>query len=202
MRTKVILLLATVPLLLCLQCKKCKEGENRENREMPVDQRKAIFHFLEGTRWVFKSNVGDMDTVYLGPLVYFYDDGYCKDDPKGCCTKIYTQILKQNLNYVEDVDGLDKFVDFNNYHLEYSLRSLGAGSFTFSNNQWFYNDYKEVLVVNGTTLSDVKSRSVPAGTILGDIYPDIAYWSLSKGLVRYDYQNANATYTVYERQDL
>ena len=202
MRKKIILLFILLCPVLFLQCKKCKEGENKEFADIPIDQKNAIFRFSEGTRWVFKSNGGEMDTVYLGPLLYSYDDaGYCKDEPKGCCTKVYSQIIRQKFNTILDSDGLDKI----DYHMDkwdhWLIGKLGE-NFSFSKQQEFYTYYyKKTLIVKGITLTDVESR-FDYGVTMGDIGIDAAYWSLSKGLVRYDYQKADGSFIIYERQDL
>lgn len=200
MRKQIILLFTLLPLFFCLQCKKCKDGEKRENLDIPIDQKNAIFRFSEGTQWVFKSNGGDMDTFYLGPLLYSYlNEGTCKDI-RDCCTKQYPQIIRQNINFVLDADGLDKI----NYHydnLTHWLKPKIGAAYEFSNFQSFNDFYKSTLNVNGTTLNDVESV-IHLGPNLGDIGIDAVYWSLSKGLVRYDYQNADGSFIIYERQDL
>ena len=92
MKNKIALSILLISMTFTLSCcKKCKD-QNTENADVPSNQKNGIFHFADGTRWVFKSNVGEMDTVFLGPLLYYYDDGHCKDD--NCCTKIFNQKFK------------------------------------------------------------------------------------------------------------
>lgn len=195
MKKKVAILLMLSPLFLCLQCKKCKEGENRQNVEVAGNVKSTLFQFAEGSRWVFKSNTGDMDTVFLGALSYTDGNGDCVDH-RDCCTKRYYQQISQPLNYTNDIDGLIKFNKF--YFPEHVILSSGGGSFEFSSSQTFNLNYKENLIVNGTSLSDVQSRV--SGPSVGPLV-DKVYWSLSMGLVRYDYLQSDNTYIIYERQD-
>jgi hypothetical protein len=197
MRQKLNLVLTISLALFFVQCKKCKEGENRENSDVAENVKATLFQFSEGTRWVFKSDMGEMDTVFLGPQTYSYDNGSCRDT-RECCTKIYHQQIVQTLNYRPDADGLVKFSQFK--FPDHVLLYQGVGGFSFSNNQSFDNAYKSTFVISGTTLNDIEVQSSPSPTI-GTV-ADIAYWSLSKGLVRYDYFQGGITYIKYERQDL
>ncbi|MBC7485566.1 MAG: hypothetical protein H7282_02290 [Cytophagaceae bacterium] len=54
--------------------------------------------------------------------------------------------------------------------------------------------------MSDTVLSDVRVYSIP-GINKGDAGIDAVYWSLSIGLVRYDYQQLDNSYISYERQD-
>ena len=109
--------------------------------------------------------------------------------------------LKQNLNYVSDpTDTLQKFLSFS-YYLEHDVDRYGGGSMEFSTFQNFNSQYKTTLVVNSITLNDVEVN-IHTSSRLGDRGTDIAYWSLTNGLVRYDYQKLDGTYIIYERQDL
>ena len=198
MRQRLILIMLIPSTLFFTECKRCRDGEKKENVDIPIDQKNAIFRFSEGTRWVFKSNGGEMDTVYLGPLLYYYDNGNCQDSK--CCTKLYVQIIKQRFTTVSDLDGLDK-IDYHYDNGSHWLRGKLGGTFEFSTYQSFNKNYKSILTVNGTTLNDVEYQVYP-GVNLGDAGIDAAYWSLSKGLIRYDYQKADGSFIIYERQDL
>jgi|GEM_PF-3845543 len=195
MKKKIILLLAFSPLMLCLQCKKCKEGKRRVNIDIANNVKATLFQFSSNTRWVFKSNTGDLDTAFLGAPLYSYDNGNCVGED--CCEMEYVESAHQKINFQVGTDGLDKFTEF--YFPSHCVLALG-NSFTFSTNQSFNNAYKTTVSINGTSLNDIEYR-IALGPNKGDIYIDAVYWSLSKGLVRYDYQQLDGSFISYERQD-
>jgi hypothetical protein len=188
--------------ILSVSCKKCKQGGESQYVDLPSYQFQAIFQqYAIGTKWVFKSNLGDYDTYTIGEITTQYSDGTC-DDSRECCKKIYYQHVYQKIIPTRDNDGLAKFTSSFYQHATYSIDGDGMGAFSFSTIESYDMSYKESLSLSGgVTFNDIKIVS-HANPHKGDNGVDIVYWSLSKGLVRYDYEQADGSFISYERQDL
>lgn len=180
-----------------LSCHKTCEGiSEREDISLSQAYKDSICHFSQGAQWVFKSNTGDDDTAILGNVTYLFSRGDCimsgrrGDD---CCGRKWYEDAQQSLSFSGN-DGLDK------------LKEIGLSNSTYRVNQITVTFNFQVpdtgqpvqISVDGVLLKDVYIWNY----FTNNNFPNKVYWSVSKGLVKYEYLLQNNSTIVYERTDL
>ena len=103
----------------------------------------------------------------------------------------------QNIQCNIDSDGLEKFTAIKIF-FDHQLKEPET-EYIISDNPTFNSKYKDTVIVNSQTVTDVQITMLAQNP---GIIPVKVFWSLSKGLIRYDYLQPDLTYNIYERQNL
>ena len=187
------LLLGAASGLMGLSCEdNCNDTPSKEYVLLSQSYKDSICHFNPGIQWIFKSDGGDNDTATTRKIVYDLSEGDCITGGRrrDCCGKRFYEDVKLNLVFSGN-DDLDKI----------SSIGLSNSSFQTYNRAQVLYDFKHdtplSIIIDGVMLEDVFLWSASPH----DNFPDKVYWSISKGLVRYEYTLPNNS-QIYERTDL
>lgn len=187
-----LLFLATT--LTSLSCH--RDCENPNGRiYVPVNQefKDTICHFSPGEQWIFQNSSGDKDTVKVGNYFSHYVIGDCRQTGRvpSCCENYWYEKPTLLLYFSKHDEGIKK---------------PDTISFYKNTNNLFYYDFNPEsqpsaleMTVDGVTLTDVYLWQDAS---LKNYRPYRTYWSVSRGLVSYQYYLLNGTFVIYERTNL
>ncbi len=195
---RLVLCLFIFPLSIALTSLSCRRDCEHPNGriDVPINQeyKDTVCHFTTGEQWIFKSsNGGDIDTAIVRNFVSTYEIGNCRQVGRvpECCEDYWYEGIKLLLHFSPNSAMTRPDT------ITLSEHANSTVSYKFN-----YDSHKSALQmnINGKTLKDVY---VWKNTIINENLLFKVYWSISKGLVSYQYYSLSTnTLITYERTDL